>query len=216
MSSRTFVAMRIVVLANEIQREALSVNTGPEADVVWITEEEEFITHKEADAFIDLEFINEDKRKLLLSQLLPKLVIINSVTDTLKETNNCFIRINAWTTFLSSPLIEASCDDEKTRQIAEAVFSVFNKKMEWLQDEAGFVTARVISMMANEAFIALGEGVSTKEEINKAMKLGTAYPYGPFEWADKIGLRNIVTLLQKLSETQPRYKPSEWLVQATL
>jgi 3-hydroxybutyryl-CoA dehydrogenase len=66
-----------------------------------------------------------------------------------------------------------------------------------------------------QAFIALGEGVSTIEEINTAMKLGTAYPYGPFEWVEKIGVQNIVTLLHKLSKTQFRYTPSELLVQET-
>ena len=42
-------------------------------------------------------------------------------------------------------------------------------------------------MIINEAFLALQEGVSTKEEINTAMKLGTNYPLGPFEWVEKIG-----------------------------
>ncbi len=50
---------------------------------------------------------------------------------------------------------------------------------------------------------------------NIAMKLGTAYPYGPFEWVEKIGVQNIVTLLLKLSKTQTRYIPSELLVQET-
>jgi 3-hydroxybutyryl-CoA dehydrogenase len=54
-------------------------------------------------------------------------------------------------------------------------------------------------MIVNEAFIALKEGVSTKEEIDIAMKLGTNYPYGPFEWAEKIGTERIKNLLSKLS-----------------
>ena len=53
-------------------------------------------------------------------------------------------------------------------------------------------------MIINEAFIALREGVSTKEEINTAMKLGTNYPYGPFEWAGKIGIERVNALLDKL------------------
>ena len=77
----------------------------------------------------------------------------------------------------------------------------------------GFITPRVISMIINEAYFALAEGVSTPEEIDTAMKLGTAYPHGPLTWGDKIGLQNIVTLLQKLSVAQPRYAPCEFLVQ---
>jgi 3-hydroxybutyryl-CoA dehydrogenase len=29
--------------------------------------------------------------------------------------------------------------------------------------------------------------ISTKAEIDIAMKLGTNYPYGPFEWSEKSG-----------------------------
>lgn len=206
--------MQIVVLADAVQREELG--SGNElTDVIWVQDVQAFLQYKDADAFIDLEFVNEEERKALLGQLLPKLVVVNSVSDTLSEVNSLFVRINGWNTFLSSSLIEAACGDEAVKPIAEEVFSVFNKKTEWLQDEPGFVTARVVSMIINEAFIALGEGVSTKEEINTAMKLGTAYPYGPFEWTEKIGVQNIVTLLTKLSEKQSRYQPAELLVQET-
>jgi 3-hydroxybutyryl-CoA dehydrogenase len=54
----------------------------------------------------------------------------------------------------------------------------------------------------------LNEKVSTKEEIDVAMKLGTNYPYGPFEWSEKIGLKNIYELLFTLSRTSPRYEPA--------
>jgi len=204
--------MQIVVLADANQKEEL-VNNNPSSNAIWIKDEYEFLHHKNADAFFDLKFVNTDKRSSLLAQLLPKLVVANSVTDTLSEINSSFVRINGWNTFLSSSLVEAACFDEQTKLKAEGAFSFFNKKIEWLDDEPGFITARVVSMIINEAFISLGEGVSTKKEINIAMKLGTAYPFGPFEWAEKIGLKNIISLLEKLSETQTRYKPSELLVQ---
>lgn len=206
--------MQIIVLADALEREELS-NNIPAGDIIWVEDEHEFFQYKDADVFIDLEFVNDSKRTSLLAELLPKLVIINSVTDTLQETNSSFIRINGWNTFLSSSLIEASCSNEAIKAKVEEALSHFNKKIEWLDDEPGFITVRVVSMIINEAFISLGEGVSTKEEINTAMKLGTAYPYGPFEWAEKIGLQNIVTLLTKLSKTQSRYVPSELLVQET-
>ena len=204
--------MQIIVLADELQRAELTkeVSVG---DVVWVKDEQEFLQYKNADAFIDLEFVNDHHRIALLNQLLPNLVIINSVTDTLQELNVPFVRVNGWSGFLSSYLVEAACSSDEEKSKAEEVFSVFNKKMEWLPDEADFITARVISMIINEAFIALAEGVSSQKEINTAMKLGTAYPYGPFEWAEKIGVQNIVTLLQKLSASQSRYAPAELLLQ---
>jgi 3-hydroxybutyryl-CoA dehydrogenase len=89
--------------------------------------------------------------------------------------------------------------------------AVFNKKIEWVPDIPGFVTARVISMIINEAYFALDENVSSKEEIDTAMKLGTNYPYGPFEWAKAIGLKNVYDLLKHLAELNNRYTPSALL-----
>ena len=71
-------------------------------------------------------------------------------------------------------------------------------------------------MIINEAFFALQENVSSKEEIDTAMKLGTNYPFGPFEWAERIGLKNIFELLTGLSKTQSRYEPAALLKQQAL
>jgi 3-hydroxybutyryl-CoA dehydrogenase len=37
------------------------------------------------------------------------------------------------------------------------------------------------------------------------MKFGTNYPYGPFEWGEKIGLNYIRDLLNELQKTDMRY-----------
>ena len=79
-------------------------------------------------------------------------------------------------------------------------------------DEPGFISARVIAMIINEAYFALGDDISSKTEIDIAMKLGTNYPYGPFEWAELIGEENILSLLQKLAETDTRYQPAALLI----
>lgn len=197
--------MQVVVLTNESLKEELLSNTSvsPEG-IIWVEKISQVQEHATADAFIDLLF--EKEHTSLLKPLLPKIVIINNVENTLEETDSSFVRINGWPTFLKSPIIEASSltDDNKTK--AGEVFSLFNKKLEWLQDEVGFITPRVVSMIINEAFITLKEGVSTKEEIDTAMKLGTSYPYGPFEWAGKIGVSRIESLLNKLGKQQERYR----------
>ena len=64
--------------------------------------------------------------------------------------------------------------------------------MIFVKDEPGFVSARIVAMMINEAYFTWEAGTSTKEEIDIAMKLGTGYPYGPFEWGEKIGLRGLL------------------------
>jgi 3-hydroxybutyryl-CoA dehydrogenase len=208
--------MQIVVLSNAaLKEELLHQGMDAEANVIWVDEVTDFLHHTEADAFIDLLFENTTERIAILQQLLPKIVIINSVTGTLQNINPSFIRVNAWPTFLQAPLLEAACLHEELKEKSNRVMNAFGKQIEWLPDEPGFVTPRIVSMIINEAYFALAEGVSTPEEVDTAMKLGTAYPYGPFEWSRIIGLQNIATLLTQLSHQQKRYTPSELLVQET-
>ncbi len=208
--------MQIIIVASEKQKEELlSVGITKEASLIWLNDVKELEQQNSADVYIDLLFENTQKRIKFLAQFLPKLVIINSVNDTLAEINSSFVRINGWSTFLSPNIIEASSLQKQNELEAEEVFTVFEKSIEWLPDISGFITPRVISMIINEAYFALAESVSTHEEIDTAMKLGTAYPYGPLEWGAKIGLQNIVTLLEKLSIEHPRYMPCELLVQET-
>ena len=194
--------------------ELLSQGVEGGANIGWIEDINELQALSGARVVIDLIFDNS--HLAFLQSLTNSLVTINSVESTLAETDNSFIRINGWPGFLQSPLVEAACLNEENKQEVNAIFSHFHKTIEWLPDVPGFVTPRVISMIINEAYIALNEGVSTKEEINTAMKLGTNYPYGPFEWADKIGLKNIYDLLITLSVTEKRYRPSGLLQKEAL
>jgi len=204
--------MKIVVLADEsLKKELLANGTNPGAEVVWIDDVSGFQNHFRADAFIDLLFKKEDRRINMLQQFLPKPVVINSVEHVLDEIYPSFIRINAWKGFLSSQILEAAAADEQ-KEKAEDLFAFFNKKIEWLPDQPGFVTARVVSMIINEAYLSLQEGVSDRKDIDTAMKLGTNYPYGPFEWSEKIGLHNIASLLNTLAIEQPRYQPAQLLL----
>ena len=204
--------MQLVVLGNdESKNELLQDTTDNGAEVVWVADVDSFLNYPSADIFIDLLYDNSESRKSILRRL-PAPVLINSVTDTLAETDESFIRINGWPTFMKGKIIEATCLQEEKKGKVEKALSHLGKEVEWLQDVPGFVTPRVVSMIINEAFLALEEGVSTPEEIDTAMKLGTAYPYGPFEWSKKIGLQNIATLLQTLGATQPRYTPAPLLL----
>lgn len=195
--------MRIAILSSEILKQELPCGAESSiSEIVW-ADTLEALTGQNADVYIDLLF--EKDHLPQLKNCLPALVVINSVVDTLSETDPSFVRINAWPTFLSSQIIEASGANGQRRKQADEAFSVFNKKLEWLPDLPGFVTPRIISMIINEAFLALHEGVSTEEEIDTAMKMGTNYPYGPFEWAKKIGTGNVAGLLNRLQQQNDRY-----------
>ena len=199
--------MQLVVLTDELlKQELLSNGSQGDLNISWIDSPAQFFQHKNADGFMDLLFDGTSERIDLLGKLTQP-VIINSVEKTLASLNADFIRINGWPTFLKREIVEASCMDENQKQKAEQIFSAFNKKIEWLPDEPGFVSARVVAMIINEAWMAYNEGVSSKSEIDIAMKLGTNYPLGPFEWCNKIGIEKVYHLLKDLSKDDSRYTP---------
>lgn len=206
--------MKIAVVGDEmLKQELLTQGLTTAAQVEWLTA---IKAVPGADCYIDLLFSPGPERIETLQQLQPALIIVNAVTDTLDKLSPDFIRINGWPTFLKRSLAEASGTNEDRKEKAEKFLSVFNKKIEWVPDIPGFITPRVISMIINEAYFTLSEKVSSKENIDTAMKLGTNYPYGPFEWGEKIGLKNIYDLLTKLAGTNSRYEPSALLKKQAL
>lgn len=118
--------------------------------------------------------------------------------------------INTWPGFLDLATWEVGGKENDSLKNA---LSKLGKRCVFVEPETGLISARVISMIINEAYFALEDDVSKKPEIDIAMKLGTGYPFGPFEWSEKIGLKNVAALLLKLSETDTRYAPSKLLLQ---
>ncbi len=159
-----------------------------------------------ADFIMDLSFIPETGRLESLSNSQAPLILLNSVSRTLQsmELDDRFARINGWNTFLQRPLVEVVVP-EPGFPLLEKFCNTWSKPFELLKDTPGMPSARIVSMIINEAFFALGQEVSTTEAIDTAMKLGTNYPYGPFEWCTLIGPAAILTLLETLFKENPRY-----------
>jgi 3-hydroxybutyryl-CoA dehydrogenase len=209
--------MTVLLLANdELKEELFAHPPGEKVELIWITDPNEFIPGQSIDACIDLLFGNTTERIAWLKSLQAPLIIINSVVIPLHNIPEHFIRINGWNTFLKRPVTEAAIINTSLQLRAEELLSCFGRTIEWTPDVAGFITARVVASIINEAFFALEENVSTEEEIDTAMKLGTNYPLGPFEWGKKIGLHNIYSLLATLSREKSRYTPSLLLKQTAL
>lgn len=205
--------MKLAIVASEqFKEELLSLPVRKGVEIDWLNHVVELANHRHADAVIDLMFNNEKKEISLLKEFQPRPVIVNSVIKTITEIDLSFIRINGWPTFLKRPVVEAAFNIEADKVAGEKVFEAIGRKAEWVPDIAGFLSPRVIAMIINEAYFALEEKVSTKEEIDTAMKLGTNYPFGPFEWGDKIGLKNIHELLNILSVKEKRYQPAALLI----
>ena len=200
--------MKVIVVANvEQQEEIISKITNPEAKLVFVKSFSESGVHENYDAFFFLTGYTGDSG---MEAFNGKPVFINSVIETLKQkkiTSN-FSRINGWPGFLQRQTWEVASNN---KAIDGKIFEGLGWNVVFVKDEPGLVAARVISMIINEAFFALEAGVSTMEEIDVAMKLGTNYPYGPFGWLKKIGLQNIYQLLHNLSEKDKRYSVSPLL-----
>ena len=163
--------MRLVVLTNEqLKEELLSNGVSAYCKIDWINSPEEFLSHTDADAVIDLLFEHNGYDVSHLNNYLTKPVFVNSMNKTIVEIGLPFIRINAWPGFLKRNIAEVSIADEVNKNKAEKILSLLNRKADWVADVKGFISPRVISMIINEAYFTLEENVSTKEEIDIAMK----------------------------------------------
>jgi len=206
--------MKIAIITDDaLKEEWISQGMQNAVQVEWLSEPK---TIENADCYIDLLFHPDAERINKLQELQPALIIVNSVLFAGDSLPPNFIRINGWPTFLKRTVVETSSSSDDLKTGAEKVFASFNRKTEWVPGVPGFITARVISMIINEAYFSLEENVSGKEEIDTAMKLGTNYPFGPFEWSKKIGLKNVYELLTILSNENSRYEPSALLKKEAL
>lgn len=201
--------MHVFVIANEEQYKEFAGNySGNDLKITRLNSLQAIQEVNGDDVVIDILFENTEERLNALKSTHAGLIIINSVVYTLVDTNKNFVRINGWNGFLDKDIIEASCHREEQKQQTEELFTSLGKQVKWLPDTPGFVSARVIAMIINEAHFAFDEQLSSREEIDVAMKLGTGYPYGPFEWAEKIGIQQVKLLLNKMAEGNQKYMPA--------
>lgn len=115
---------------------------------------------------------------------------------------------NGLPTFFNRPILEVSCLKKEDTMKLNGVMKNLGTEFLIVDDRVGLVTPRVICMIINEAYYTVQEGTATREDIDVAMKLGTNYPYGPFEWCQRIGIRHVYELLEAVYDDtkDERYK----------
>ena len=98
--------------------------------------------------------------------------------------------------------------DEQVAKIIEIAKDIGKDPVE-VNESAGFAVNRILGPMLNEAIYEHYEGVASMEDIDKAMRLGTNMPMGPFQLADYVGLDICLALMETLQHElgSDKYSP---------
>ncbi|NNC94463.1 MAG: 3-hydroxyacyl-CoA dehydrogenase [Chitinophagales bacterium] len=172
--------------------------------------------YQDYDVIFDLNFDDNPERIDLYTSLKNKHIFLSTVKISLAEA--VFISetkvkcklygINALAGFIDKELWEVSVFQDYLKDDLEKVLNDMKVSFQLVQDRIGMVTPRILFMIINEACYTVQEGTASKEDIDLAMKFGTNYPAGPFEWADRIGISDVFESLISIYEDtkDERYK----------
>jgi 3-hydroxybutyryl-CoA dehydrogenase len=184
------------------------INQDSQTNFEFVEHAGDFIHNSDADAFIDLSF-NGD-----FFSPPHKPLLIGETIKTLKQLDPPCKLIGRFCEWKGFP--ERDCWEIATTALnvewLDVLMGALGKNWKHVADEPGLVAPRILSMIINEAFFVWEEGVSSVSQVDQAMKLGTNYPEGPFEWGKKIGFKNIIHLLGQLAISDKSYTPNTLLL----
>jgi 3-hydroxybutyryl-CoA dehydrogenase len=168
------------------------------------------------DVIMDLNFDDDPSNMEIYAGLKDTPIFVNAVklqlseaVYTIEEKIRCqLFGINALPSFISQNKWEVSLYRKFQMEELNKLMKQFGVDFLAVEDRVGMVKSRIIFMIINEACFTLQEGTASIEDIDQAMKLGTNYPFGPFEWCDKIGITAVFETLAALYEDtkDERYK----------
>lgn len=109
--------------------------------------------------------------------------------------------------------IAFSASDETARLAARAYAAAAGKKAVELFDRPGLVVLRTLLQLANAAADAVRDRVGEASGIDRAMRFGANYPYGPLAWVQSFGFARAVEALDAISKEtgEPMYRACEYL-----
>jgi 3-hydroxybutyryl-CoA dehydrogenase len=173
--------------------------------------------------------VQKKKNLRALDRLMPpsRIIFTSSVTVTVDEQATWIrhperlVGISALPVFFGNALLELApgrCTGRQQFTQAGTMLRRLGKDFRIVQDRIGMVLPRIVCMIINEAAFALMEQVSSPQELDAAVQLGARYPFGPVELADRIGITEVIAVLEALFTDlgEDRYRVAPLLRQLTL
>ena len=214
--------MRIAVLGTPKRVEELKQKVSSNHELIEVKNTD----FEGYDLIFDLDFDDHPEHVQFYQHLKGVPVMVSAVKVALEaavhqldSAPECiFYGMNALPTFIKRSLTEMTSLREEDRAQAESLLSDLGWTIQWVESRVGMVTPRIVLMIINEAFYTVQEGTASKQDIDTGMRLGTAYPKGPFEWCDEIGIKDVYEVLEALYQDthDERYKVCPLLKKAYL
>jgi 3-hydroxybutyryl-CoA dehydrogenase len=115
-------------------------------------------------------------------------------------TNNVvvFDLVHDWADVTRIAIAVADQADIGMVERVAGLFQAVGCDVSQIDDSHGLVVMRTVAQLAAVAADTVGQGIAAAEDVDTAMRLGTNYPSGPLEWADRIGLDRVATVLRNL------------------
>ncbi len=176
-----------------------------------------------------IETVKEDfqiKKELLekIEKIVPEHTIITSNTSSfsinrlasgLKKPGR-FMGLHFFNPAPLLPLIEVITGEKTSEKVKNEIMDLLksiNREPVEVNDSPGFIVNRLLIPYINKAVDLLSEAAASRDDIDKAMKLGANHPMGPLELADHIGLDICLDIMENLYRDlgDSEFKPSDLL-----
>jgi 3-hydroxybutyryl-CoA dehydrogenase len=208
--------MNILVIGDQVNLLELRQKFGDRHEYSWVNE------HRDAEKYLlsnEVVFdfiIDEEPHQFEIYLEHSATVFINTCKISLGElvhlvgqpiTSRIF-GFNGMPTLFNREILEVCLRNPEDATLLRSLCDQLKTSYQVVEDRVGLVTPRIVCMVINEAYYAAQENTATRDDIDLAMKLGTNYPYGPFEWAQRIGIKHVYELIEALYDDtrDERYK----------
>lgn len=117
-----------------------------------------------------------------------------------------------------SPLVElvrGMETSDETMAAARELAGLLDKEVVEVFEYPGYVVTRAMIPLLNEAMHIVMEGVSSPEDVDKAIRLGYDFKMGPLEYSDRVGLDKVLAWMEHLFRElgELKYRPCPLLRQ---